>query len=178
MIEPTVKTIGNYEITVQPWGAVKAWKNQLLFGRIFENSLEDLGAALNDLIGAAEPPPPPAPMQPGADGEERITTEAPGDSYDDETVSLTEKIDLGRLGSAIAKLIGNLSENQAEDFLKKCLQGVLVDGKELKWAEVDLAFRGRVLDLYKIIGLVLEVNYGSFLGKGGIGGLLKKSPIQ
>jgi len=47
MIEPKTKTIDEFEVTVQAWPARKAWKNQLMFGKVFGPSLKELGAAFN-----------------------------------------------------------------------------------------------------------------------------------
>lgn len=82
-------------------------------------------------------------------------------------------VDLSRLGSALENVFDTLSEEKSEEVLLMLLSGVRVDNAELTSETIDLLFQGKILTMYKIIALVLEVNYGSFLPKGGIGNILK-----
>jgi len=51
MIEPQTRKFDELEVTVQAWPARKAWKYQLMFGKIFGPSLKELGAAFNKSTG-------------------------------------------------------------------------------------------------------------------------------
>jgi len=48
MIEPQVKKIDDFDVTVQAWPARKAWKYQIMLGKVFGPSLKELGAAFNE----------------------------------------------------------------------------------------------------------------------------------
>ena len=65
------------------------------------------------------------------------------------------------LGRAIQALTMNLDEATVEQTVKELLQGVLRDGKPLNF-EID--FAQRYGHLFKVLGAVLEAQYGDFFG--------------
>lgn len=82
-------------------------------------------------------------------------------------------IDLGAVGEAFADLFEKISEAKADEVLTLCLRGARVNDKEVTDETIDVQFES-ISQLYKSVAFVLEVNFGSFLGKGGIGKLLHK----
>lgn len=83
------------------------------------------------------------------------------------------EIDLGGVGEAFGDLFSRLSEDKAEEVLILCLRGTRVNDQEVQDGSIDVQFE-TMSQLYKAVAFVLEVNYGSFLGKGGISKLLNK----
>ena len=142
MKEPQNRKIDDLDIIVSAWGARRAWKNQIKFGKVFGPSLRDIGAALGE-------------KQEG-------------------TSIFDSNIGFEKIGEAIANLFSNVSEEESEDILMECFTNVRVNNQEITNETFDVIFSGRLATVYKIIGFVMEVNYGSFLGKSGIGKLLKK----
>ena len=145
MIEPKTKEIGGVKVTVQAWPARKAFKYQVMYGKIFKSSLKELGAAL----------------QKAKDNSKSTDTKV--------------EIDLSELGAAFGNLFETLTEEKTEEVLVKCLSGVIIDNVPVTMEIFDTLYQGKIDDVYKVLAFVLEVNYGSFLGEGGIGALLTKS---
>jgi len=142
MKTPQTKQIGEHNITVSPWPARVAWKNQITFGRVLGPSLKELGAALESKEKGAS--------------------------------VMDSNLDYSSIGSAISNLFSNISEEESEVLLFKFLDGVSIGGQPISPETFDVLFLSDMISVYKIIGFVVEVNYGSFLGKSGIGKLLKK----
>lgn len=140
MIETKERKIGELNISVTPWPARKAFKNQIMLGKVFGPSLRELGAAIK---GATD-------------------------------TGIDSDADFSMIGQAFANLFEHLSESEAESVLKKLTDGVLVNNVEPTPEQFDTYFAGDMMGIYKVIGFVLEVNYGSFLEKSGIGALLQK----
>ncbi len=145
MKEPQTKKIDDFNVIVSAWPARKAWRYQVLFGKIIGPSLKELGAAL-------------------------------GSKTQDKSI-MDSDLSYEKIGEAIANLFNNLSEDESEDLLLKCMSSVRVNNEEITPETFDVIFAGNLSTVYKIVGFVLEVNYGSFLGKSGIGQLLKKAQI-
>lgn len=81
--------------------------------------------------------------------------------------------------NAIQKLALQLDENTLESLIVTLLQGVRKEGVELTESTLDLEFAGKLDVLYKVLWFVLEVNFESFFGEGGIGSLfLAPAPQQ
>jgi hypothetical protein len=72
---------------------------------------------------------------------------------------------------AITALVERLDENETVDLVLLLLAFTRLDGKEIGEEMFDIEFAGNYLLMSKILGFVLEVNYASFFGEGGIGGL-------
>lgn len=78
---------------------------------------------------------------------------------------------------AINLLASQIDENEFENLVMDIIQGVRKDGVELTPSIIDLEFAGKINSLCKVLGYVLEVNFGDFLEPEGIiGQLLKKNP--
>lgn len=80
----------------------------------------------------------------------------------------------------IVKALMNLSaELNEKEFDKLCVDllkdYVLKDDIMLNEREIDIGFAGDLLTLFQVIWFVLEVNYGTFFGGGGIGNLLENN---
>jgi hypothetical protein len=83
-------------------------------------------------------------------------------------------VDLSKIPNAVKELFEHLDEDSAMQLVFDLLQLTKVNGQDVNEETFDLMFPGKYLTLYKIIGFVLEVNYGSFFGKSGIGQVFKK----
>lgn len=82
-------------------------------------------------------------------------------------------VNLGKIGEAFAHLFEGLSEQTADEVLVMCLKGARVNNVEVTAETIDAQF-DTIPQLYKTVAFVLEVNFGGFLGKSGIGRLLAK----
>lgn len=72
---------------------------------------------------------------------------------------------------ALANLALELDENNFERLCMELMVGVRKDNVELSEAVIDLEFAGDLSTLFKVLWFVLEVNFASFFGEGGIGSL-------
>ncbi len=88
--------------------------------------------------------------------------------------TLDSDFDLSGLGTSLEKLFGELDENTSLALVFELFNCTRIDGQEISEESFDLLFAGKYLSIYKILGFVLEVNYGSFFGENDIGTLLKK----
>jgi hypothetical protein len=92
------------------------------------------------------------------------------------------------LGGAVESLMKRLTPEEAEALVRELLIGatvtVRVDGKPDRQAEllklVDEEFRGRLLDLYALLGFALQVNYADFIEglKTSLGSLSSASDAE
>ena len=94
-----------------------------------------------------------------------------------ESASETD-VNLSGLSTSIEKLFDSLDEDKAEKLVFELLQSTRINGQEVTATVFDEVFQERYDTLYKTIGFVLEVNYGSFFGKSGIGQALKNLTHQ
>lgn len=72
---------------------------------------------------------------------------------------------------ALTNLACELEEENFERLCMELLVGVRKDGIELSEQIIDLEFAGDLSTLFKVLWYVLEVNFASFFGEGGIGSL-------
>lgn len=100
-------------------------------------------------------------------------------------VNLDDNVEgkLELLIQTMGSICAHLDPVQFTDFVLELLKGVRlkVNGEfqEVNSAIFDLEFAGNLLLMYKILWFTLEVNYGNFFGKGGLGEILKKkSPVS
>ena len=79
------------------------------------------------------------------------------------------------LAYAVGQLVDSMGNDVTVDFIvKDLMQGTRLDDKEINDAVFDIEFAGNYKLLYKIIGYILEVNYGSFFENLNIGNLTSK----
>lgn len=88
---------------------------------------------------------------------------------------LDSDVDLEKLGEAFAELFESLNETEAERIILLLLSGVHVNGQTITKELFDVHFIGKIVDVYKLIYHVLEVNYSSFLAGSSIGKLLNRA---
>lgn len=84
---------------------------------------------------------------------------------------LDMKIDAILLSNLANGLMEVLDPEDNMDLILGLLASTRYDNKEITPVVFDMEFAGDFLIVYKILVFVLEVNYGSFLGPAGIGGL-------
>ncbi len=149
MISPVTKTIDDLEITVQPWGARLAFQNQLILGKLLAPALKDLGKAV-------------------------MTTSKNQESQDPESLENTS-IDLGLIGSAFSSVLLSIDPDKADSLITTMMSNVYLKNKKMTPEMIDTIFMGKFETLYKVLWMVVEVNFGSFLSKNAIGRLLKKA---
>jgi hypothetical protein len=88
------------------------------------------------------------------------------------------KLDGEQIALALQNFFSELTEEQYEEILRKVLQNtqseITIEGKKKIFplndpnsAGFDLTFKGHLLDVYKVIVFVLEVNYSDFFGLMG-----------
>ncbi|WP_105492286.1 phage tail assembly chaperone [Escherichia coli] len=75
------------------------------------------------------------------------------------------------LPTALAYLFQELDEDAVEELFKILFEDIVVDG--VNKVDPDVVFSGHLLDMIKLAGKVLEVNYGCFFTKDGLGSLLE-----
>lgn len=85
---------------------------------------------------------------------------------------------LHHAADALAKAFTNLSEQEYEDLVMRLLETTRRDGKEITAETFDLDFAGEYLTLFRVLMFVLEVNYGSFFGKGGLGSIISLDRVS
>ncbi len=68
-----------------------------------------------------------------------------------------------------------LDHTTVVDFVLELLQCTRLDGKEVTGEVFDMEFAGNYLLLGHTLAFVVEVNYGSFFGQGGIGSLVERA---
>lgn len=89
--------------------------------------------------------------------------------------ALDSNIDLSKLVPAIEKLLGGLDESTFMALTDSLMSNVRVDDVEMNnQNNFNEVFTAHLETFYKVIWFVLEVNYGSFFGEGGIGGAVSK----
>jgi hypothetical protein len=90
---------------------------------------------------------------------------------------LDADIDGSAMAAGIEKLFANLGDDAAIGaFTEELLQFTRRDGTELTPQHMDLAYAGNLLEMYKALLFVIEVNFGDFfsgLTIGSLGDLLK-----
>ena len=153
MVETKEKTIDGLKVSVTQWPARKAWKYKRRLAGAFGPAIAELGAGLegNPLKNKK------------SEKESTIDNIMDGD------------FDFSKLGSAIEKLFLQITEDSVDAYLLMFFDdNMKIDNAVINGDIFDQMFAGKMLTVYKIIGFVLEVNYGSFLGKSGIGSILKK----
>lgn len=144
MYETKDKEIDGFKVTVTQWPARKAFKKKLKLARL-------LGPSFAEILSG---------WKSSKTSEENISIDS-------------SEIDLSKVGSAIQMLFDKMDEDEMLDLILELFSSTRIDGKELTNEEFDLIFAGKTVTVYKVIGFVLEVNFGSFFGKGGIGIAMK-----
>ena len=92
---------------------------------------------------------------------------------------LTEaEIDLSKFSGAVRTLFEKIDEESALVLIFELLQFTRINGEEVTEEIFDDTFPGKYATLYKILYFVVEVNYGSFFGQGGIGKALRVLKTQ
>jgi len=81
-------------------------------------------------------------------------------------------MDVSILVPVIERFTQKLDPDTFTDFTLELLSMSRVDGKEITIEFFDNEFSGNLLFMYKILAFVLEVNYGDFFGKNGIGKII------
>src|SRR4051812_2624866 len=81
------------------------------------------------------------------------------------------RIDASVLSLALRQLGEKLDESATVDLVLQLLACTRKDGKEITEGVFDLEFAGQLDSLYKVLSFVLEVNFGGFFAKSGIGSL-------
>ena len=88
---------------------------------------------------------------------------------------LDAEFDSKALSYAVNQLVDAVGNDATVDFIvSELMQGTRLDDKEINNAVFDMEFAGNYGLLYKIIGYILEVNYGSFFESLNIGNLTSK----
>jgi hypothetical protein len=96
------------------------------------------------------------------------------------------------LAEGIQQLFQQIDSNSFNDMLKRLLKNtqaeVIVEGKKKIIAftdqnyeiMLDIAFSGHIMDIYMVIGFILEVNFPDFFGqiKQRFGKLMEKTDIS
>lgn len=104
------------------------------------------------------------------------------ENYDVDKSLEGQELSSVNLAGACQRLSESLEPDDFLDLLCQVLQGAVINGVPFSVDTMDVQFTGdKLFSLYKIAGFVLEVNYSSFFGSGGIGTLLKSRtmpPIQ
>lgn len=80
-------------------------------------------------------------------------------------------------GDSAAKAVQNITSmlpaEEYENLVIKMLQGVRKGGLELTRDTINMEFAGDIGSLWSVLWAVLEVNFGDFFAKSGIGELFK-----
>jgi len=90
---------------------------------------------------------------------------------------LDSDIKLDMLAEAIETLFKSMDEDGAMKLIMDLLQSTRINGQEINDASFDSLFPGKYSTLFKVIGYVLEVNFGSFLGGSSIGKMVKSANL-
>ncbi len=86
------------------------------------------------------------------------------------------RIDASVLSASLKQLADTLDESTAVDLALQMLASTRRDGREITEGVFDMEFAGQMDTLYKVLGFVLEVNFGGFFARSGIGDLLRRTP--
>jgi hypothetical protein len=86
----------------------------------------------------------------------------------------SSEIDMSKVGLAIRMLFEKLNEDEMLSLILELFSSTRINDRELTESEFDMIFAGKIFSVYKIIGFVLEVNFGSFFEKGGIGKMMSQ----
>lgn len=81
---------------------------------------------------------------------------------------LDAEIDGSAIGDAVDALVSGLDEQETLSLIQRMMAGVRKDGHEVA-PTFATEFMGDYLTLIKVLAFVVEVNYGSFFGEGGLG---------
>ena len=146
MVEEKIKQIDEIDIRVTQWPARKAWKYKRKLGHLFAPLITEIAAGIE------------------------------GGASDSITKNILDgDFDLTKLGSALEKLFEKLDDAEMDRLFLMFFEGNVRIGETSMTMEMfDQTFAGKMVTVYKMMGFVLEVNFGSFLGEGGIGTLLEK----
>jgi hypothetical protein len=90
---------------------------------------------------------------------------------------LDTDIKLDMLADAIELLFKSMDEDSAMKLVMDLLQSTRIGGQEINDVTFDNIFPGKYSTLFKVIGYVLEVNFGSFLGGSSIGKMVKSAVL-
>lgn len=69
------------------------------------------------------------------------------------------EVDNRMVSSLVSAIFKHLDENKAESLVKELLETTRCENKPILF---DTHFQGRLLHLFKVLGAVLEVQYGDF----------------
>lgn len=150
------KEIDGIAISVTQWPARKAFKYKRKLGKIFAPAIGELGAAINP---------------------DDIKKLKKGKPKKDDVSFLEKDFDFSKVGNAFTMLFDSITEDEIDTIFVWMFSGVRIKDKELTLDEIDVTFAGEMMTIYKVFGFVLEVNFGSFLGKSGIGKLLSRIQV-
>jgi hypothetical protein len=89
--------------------------------------------------------------------------------------SFSGKVDFSAFEDAITKLASSVIEKDFSALVLDLLQSTRIDGKEITPEVFDFEFAGNLSLMYKILWLVLEVNYGNFFVNAGIGKIISQA---
>lgn len=82
---------------------------------------------------------------------------------------MNSNIDISKVGKAIEMLFEKMDEDQILSLIFEMLSSTRVNNLEINDQSFDDLFKGKLQSVYKILGFVVEVNFGSFFGSSGIG---------
>lgn len=91
---------------------------------------------------------------------------------------LDSDFDLSKFGSAIEKLTATMSEDDLLKMVFELTSSTRINNQEITEDTFDMVFAGKMHTIYKILGMVLEVNFGSFLGMSGIGKVFQSTVMR
>lgn len=94
-----------------------------------------------------------------------------GGAFADLAVIITNK-DTDSVSSVIPKLFDTSEPEQVLVLLKEVAQSATCDGKRIDVKNFNDIFSDNLLDFYRVVGFVLEVNFKSFFG-GKLPGILE-----
>ncbi len=145
-VETKEKKIDNCQVMVTQYPGTTALFNKMKI-------LKLLGPGIGDTLGKVDP-----------------TVATSGDA--------SEKLEV--LVQVIGNVCATIDPEQFTVFILELFKGTRIkpvpggDFIEVTKEVFDLTFAGELLLMYKILWFVLEVNYGNFFGKGGLGEMLKR----
>jgi hypothetical protein len=79
------------------------------------------------------------------------------------------------LPKVVALLVDQLDAETFANLVVELMQNVRRNGQEMKKEIIDIAFAGKLNELFLVLQFVLEVNYADFFQEGGIIHQLKQT---
>lgn len=93
------------------------------------------------------------------------------------TKLLQADLKLEHVAGSLGKLFECLDEKQFVELVMRLLEDTMRDGVPISGETFDVDFAGDYSHLYKVLWFVLEVNFGSFFARGGLGSIISRSRI-